>query len=59
MSHMKNFENFFFDILNHLTPLKEKQIRSNYAPFMTKELSKALMEKLKTRNKHLKLKIRI
>ena len=35
----------FVDILNHHAPLKEKQIRGNHAPFMTKELSKAIMEK--------------
>ena len=44
----------FVDILNHHAPLKEKQIRGNHAPFMTKELSKAIMEKLKTRYKYLK-----
>ena len=44
----------FVDILNHHAPLKEKQIRSNHAPFMTKELSKAIMEKSKSRNKYLK-----
>ena len=44
----------FVDILNHHAPLKEKQIRGNHAPFMTKELSKAIMEKSKSRNKYLK-----
>ena len=44
----------FMDISNHHTPLKEKQIRGNHAPFMTKELSKAIMEKSKSRNKYLK-----
>ena len=44
----------FVDILNHRAPLKEKQIRGNHAPFMTKELSKAVMEKSKSRNKYLK-----
>ena len=44
----------FADILNHHTPLKEKQIRGNHAPFINKELSKAIMEKSKTKNKHLK-----
>ena len=42
------------DILNHHAPLKEKKIRDNYAPFMTKKLSKAIMEKLKTRIMYLK-----
>ena len=44
----------FIDILNHHAPLKEKQIKGNHARFMTKELSKAIMEKSKTRNKYLK-----
>ena len=47
----------FVDILNYHAPLKEKQIRGNHAPyhaFMNKELSKAIMEKSKTRNKYLK-----
>ena len=30
----------FVDILNHHTPLKEKQIKGNHTPFMNKELSK-------------------
>ena len=41
MSHTKNFQKCLF-------------IRGNHAPFMTKELSKAIMEKSKTRNKYLK-----
>ena len=44
----------FVDILNHHTPWREQQIRGDHAPFMTKELSKGIMEKLKTRNKYLK-----
>ena len=44
----------FLDILNHHAPLREKQIRGNHVPFMNKELCKAIMEKLKTRNKYLK-----
>ena len=40
--------------MNHHKPLKEKQIRGNHAPFMTKKLSKAIMEKPKSRNKYLK-----
>ena len=44
----------FVHILNHHAPLKEKQIKGNHTPFMDKELSKAIMEKSKTRNKYLK-----
>ena len=46
--------NIFADIFNHHAPLKEKQMRGTHAPFMTKQLSKAIMEKSKTRNKYLK-----
>ena len=44
----------FVDILNHHAPLKEKQIKYNHAPFMTKDLSKAIMEKSKSKNKYFK-----
>ena len=44
----------FVDILHHHAPLEEKQIGGNHAPFMTKQLSKAIMEKWKSRNKYLK-----
>ena len=40
--------------MNHHAPLKEKQITGNHAPFMTKELSKAILDKSKSRNKYLK-----
>ena len=43
----------FVDILNHHAPLKEKQIKGNHAPFITKKVSKAIMEKSKSRNKYL------
>ena len=50
----KKLSEIFNDILNYYAPLKEKQVRGNHAPFMTKELSKAIMEKSKARNKYLK-----
>ena len=50
----EKFPEIFVDIFNHQAPLKEIQIRGNHALFMNKELSKAIMEKLKTRNKYLK-----
>ena len=51
----KKFSETFTGFLNHHNPLKEKQIRDNHTPFLTKELSKAIMEKSKTINKYLKL----
>ena len=53
MIHMKNFQKFSFIFFNHQTPLKEKQIRG-HVPLMTKVLSKAIMEKSKSRKKYLK-----
>ena len=44
----------FIDILNFHAPLKQKQVRGNQAPFMTKELRKAIMVKSKARNRYLK-----
>ena len=39
----KKLPEIFNDILNYYAPLKEKQVRGNHAPFMTKELNKAIM----------------
>ena len=50
----KKLSEIFNDILNYHAPLKEKQLRGNHTPFMTKELNKAIMEKSKARNKYLK-----
>ena len=54
MSLTKNFLKFFIDILHHHAPLKQKQIRRNHAPFMTKDLNKAIMNKSKAKNKYLR-----
>ena len=43
----------FNDILNHHAPLKQKQVRGNHAPFMTKDLTKAIMKKSKAKKKYL------
>ena len=53
-SHVKNFLKHLLIILNHHTLLKEKQVRANHAHFMTKELTKRIMEISKTKNKYLK-----
>ena len=44
--------------LKRQAPLKEKQVRGNHAPFMSKELSKVIMEKSKSKNKYLKWRSR-
>ena len=45
----KRVTEIFNNILNHHNPLKQK-VR-NHAPFMTKGLSKAIMNKSKVKNK--------
>ena len=53
MSLTKNLTEIFNDILNNHAPLKQKQVRGNHAPFMTKDFSKAIMNKSKAQNKYL------
>ena len=48
------FTETFRRVLDKHAPLKTKRVRGNQSPFMTKELSKAVMNKSKTRNKYLK-----
>ena len=48
-----NYDNFleiFINILNKHAPLKQKIVRGNQAPFMTKALSKAIMKRSKLKN---------
>ena len=49
----KKLTEIFNDILNHHAPLKQKQVRGNHAPFMTKDLSKAIINNSKAKNKYL------
>ena len=51
---VSDFESFNFAfkvILNQFAPLKQKLIRNNNQPFMTKTLRKAIMQRSKLRNK--------
>ena len=51
---MSDFESFHFAFkvtLNKLAPLKQKLIRNNNQPVMTKTLRKAIMKRSKLRNK--------
>ena len=48
----------FSRLVEKHAPLKSKKIRGNQAPFMTKEYSKAIMNKSKMRNKYNKWKSR-
>ena len=42
----------FQSTLDNHVPLKQKQVRGNQAPFMTKELSKAIMTRSRIKNKY-------
>ena len=44
--------NIFQSTLDNHAPLKQKQVRRNQAPFMTKELSKAIMTRSRIKNKY-------
>ena len=48
------FENVCIGVLNRHAPLKEKYKRANNSPFMNKNLSKAVMNRSRLRNKFLK-----
>ena len=48
------FTETFRRVLDKHAPLKTKRVRGNQSPFMTKELSKVVMNKSKTRNKYIK-----
>ena len=39
------FEKVFLDVLNSHAPLKKKVVRANHAPYITKTLKKAIMER--------------
>ena len=51
-----DFENLFLSTLSEHAPMKKRYIRSNNAPFMDKELCKAIMTRSRLRNRYLKLK---
>ena len=46
--------NILSNTLEKHAPLKSKTVKGNQAPFMNKELSKAIMKKSRLRNTHLK-----
>ena len=48
------FTRTFQNVLNKHGPLKQKKVRGNHAPFMSKDFSKAIMNKSKTRTRYLK-----
>ena len=50
------FKNIFLKVLNKHALIKMKYLRANHSPFVTKELSKAIMLRSKLRNQYLKCK---
>ena len=48
----ESFSGIFQAIVNKHAPLKEKIVRGNNAPFMTKELRKALMNRSRLKKKY-------
>ena len=60
ISIMPNLDNFgvykstIFNVFNRHVPIKKKYIRANEAPFMSKELHKAIMKWSRLRNTFLK-----
>ena len=52
----KDFKDTIIDSLNKHAPLKRKYLRANHSNFITKELSKAIMQRSKLRNLYLKVR---
>ena len=50
---LKKLTEIVNDTLNHHAPLEQNQVRGNHASFMTKDLSKAKMNKSKAKSKYL------
>ena len=42
----------FYEVLDYYAPVKQKVVRGNQALFMTKDVSKAIMMKLKAKNQY-------
>ena len=49
----QSFLNAFLGAFNSQVPIKQKYIRAHQAPFMNKELNKAVMDRSRLRNKYL------
>ena len=47
------FSDVFRSVLDKHAPLKRKMTRGNQGPFMTKQLSKAIMNRSKLRNRYI------
>ena len=49
----ETFEEKFLKVLNDHAPLKKKFIRANHAPYITKNLRKAIMKRSQLENKYI------
>ena len=49
-----DFSNLLKTITDKNAPIKQKKVRGNNVPFMTKELRKAIIDRSRLRNKYLK-----
>ena len=47
-----SFHRTFMSVLEKYAPIKEKKVRANNAPFMNKDLSKAIMTRSRLRNRY-------
>ena len=48
----KKLTQIFWEVLDYHTPVKQKVVKGNQVTFMTKDLIKALMMKLKAKNQY-------
>ena len=55
-SNIEEFHNIYIRVLNKHAPLKKKTIRPNQAPYMTKNLRKAIMKRSELKHKYFKEK---
>ena len=51
---VSNFKETIFNIFNKHAPIKQKYIRTNETPFMTKELHREIMKRSRLRNNFLR-----
>ena len=55
-SSLIEFKTIFMELLNKVTPLKTRYFKANYSKFMTKELNKPIMLRIKLRIQFLKIR---
>ena len=51
---MQCFSSVFRDVVDRHASLKQKMVRGNNAPFMTKQLNKAITDRSRIKNRYLK-----